>query len=95
MDERTRIRPAVAAAALTIRTSSWTTAIFGEAMARKPNYRYERAERERLKAERQAVRDQRKAQDRGDGASVSGQQGQEPAGPAANPGDDLSGRRDG
>lgn len=33
-------------------------------MARKPNYRFERVERERLQAERQARRDQRKARGR-------------------------------
>jgi hypothetical protein len=45
--------------------------ISGDAMARKPNYRFERAERERLQAERQARRDLRKARSRGDTAEVS------------------------
>jgi len=35
-------------------------------MARKPNYRFERAERERLKAERRAKREERKATTRDD-----------------------------
>jgi hypothetical protein len=34
-------------------------------VARKPNYRFERAERERLQAERQARRDLRRARSRG------------------------------
>jgi hypothetical protein len=38
-------------------------------MARKPNYRFERAERERLKAERRAQREQKKAESRGDAAA--------------------------
>ena len=41
-------------------------------MARKPNYRFERAERERLQAERQARRDLRKARGR-DGTETSAQ----------------------
>jgi hypothetical protein len=57
-------------------------AIFGEAMARKPNYRFERVERERRKAERQALRDQRKAQSRDDPAALS----EPPAGESADPG---------
>jgi hypothetical protein len=41
-------------------------------MARKPNYRFERVERERLQAERQARRDLRKGRGR-DGTETSAQ----------------------
>ena len=64
-------------------------------MARKPNYRYERAERERRKAERQSIRDQRKAENRGAGGSGSGLQGGESADPPVNPAEDDTGQRDG
>ena len=40
-------------------------------MARKPNYRFERAERERLKAERSAQRERRKSESRGDTSAPS------------------------
>lgn len=40
-------------------------------MARKPNYRYERAERERLQAERRAQREQRKAEGRDESSAPS------------------------
>jgi hypothetical protein len=43
-------------------------------MARKPNYRFERVERERRQAERKALRDQRKAVGRGDAAPPSEQE---------------------
>lgn len=64
-------------------------------MARKPNYRFERAERERLKVERQARRDRRKARSRGDAASVSEQPAQETTDPDTKPGGDLAELRDG
>jgi hypothetical protein len=40
-------------------------------MARKPNYRFERAERERLKAERHAQRERRKSEGRGEVSAPS------------------------
>ena len=61
-------------------------------MARKPNYRFERAERERLQAERQARRDLRKARSRGDTANDSELTAHEPT--DAKSGDDLPERRD-
>jgi hypothetical protein len=42
-------------------------------MPRKPNYRFERVERERRQAERKARRDERKALGRGDAAPLSEQ----------------------
>jgi hypothetical protein len=47
-------------------------------MARKPNYRYERAERERLQAERQARRDLKKSVGRGDAPDAAEQPSREP-----------------
>jgi len=61
-------------------------------MARKPNYRFERAERERLQAERQARRDQRKAQGRGTAADASELTAHEST--DAKSGDDVPDRRD-
>jgi hypothetical protein len=63
-------------------------------MARKPNYRYERAERERRKAERQAIRDQRKAELRGDAGSAV-DPARDSTDVAANSGENDSGPRDG
>lgn len=48
-------------------------------MARKPNYRFQRAELERLQAERQARRDLRKARSRADAANASKPTAGEPA----------------
>lgn len=62
-------------------------------MARKPNYRFERAERERLQAERQARRDLRKARSRGNTADVSELTARETT--DAKSGDDLPERSDG
>jgi hypothetical protein len=62
-------------------------------MARKPNYRFERAERERLQAERQARRDLRKARSHGNAASGSEQPAHETT--DAKPDNDLPERRDG
>lgn len=64
-------------------------------MARKPNYRFERAERERLQAERQARRDLRKSRGRGDAATASEQPSRETTDALAKPGGDLPERRDG
>ncbi len=47
-------------------------------MARKPNYRFERAERERRKAERRAKREQRKADARLGTDSLSTEPGPAP-----------------
>jgi hypothetical protein len=64
-------------------------------MARKPNYRYERAERERRKAERQAIRDQRKAENRGVDEPVSGQLPDESGDTVVDSGDGRPGQRNG
>lgn len=58
-------------------------------MARKPNYRFERAERERLQAERQARRDLRKVQGRGESQATVRETGD------AQPRTDLPERSDG
>jgi len=58
-------------------------------MARKPNYRFERSERERLQAERQARRDLRKAQGRGESQATTRETGE------AQPRNDLPERSDG
>jgi hypothetical protein len=64
-------------------------------MARKPNYRYERAERERRKAERRAVRDQRKAESRGDATNTEQEPAQDGGDGVAGTAETLSWRRDG
>ena len=64
-------------------------------MARKPNYRYERAERERRKAERQAIRDQRKAELRGDAGSPAVDPARDSTDAAVTSGGDDTGSRDG
>jgi hypothetical protein len=62
-------------------------------MARKPNYRFERVERERLQAERQARRDLRKARSR-DATETPAQPTAGESNDAAS-GDNLPERRDG
>jgi hypothetical protein len=63
-------------------------------MAHKPNYRFERAQRERRQAERQALRDLRRARNRGDTAPHSEQPAPEATDAGAKPGEDLPERRD-
>jgi hypothetical protein len=62
-------------------------------MARKPNYRFERAERERLQAERQVRRDLRKARSRDD--TTNAPELTEHQATDATSGNDLPERRDG
>ena len=62
-------------------------------MPRKPNYRFERVERERKRAERKARRDQRKALGRGDAALPS--ERREAMDGAGKTNGDLPERRDG
>jgi hypothetical protein len=76
-------------------TASVDVTYFGGSVARKPNYRFERAERERLQAERQARRDQRKARTRDEPGSPPEQGARETTDIVTKTGDDLSEGRNG